>query len=230
MIYDSILFGIGLSLVAYWLGKIINARVKSPLTNPLLMGVAISVCVLEAFSIPFSSYMKGGAFLNALVFPATAALGLSIYRQLATLKKYWLPMMIGSVYSCICSMASTYLLCTYFGVDRQFMLSLLPKSVTTAVALDLSAQIGGLAPIALAGVVIAGLLGGTVIFPLLMKIFGLDNPIALGVAIGTNSHAAGTARAMEISERVGAISSVCIGTGALVTTVAIVALQALGIL
>ena len=230
MNYDSFLFGIGLSLLAYWIGKIVNSRVRSPITNPLLVGIAVCVIVLEGLSIPYSSYMNGGNFINALIFPATAALGLSFYRQLALLKKYWLPIVIGSICSCICSVGLSWVLCSAFGIDRQIILSVLPKSCTTAVALDLAAQIGGIASVTLTGVVISGLIGGNVIFPIIIKILKLDNPIALGVAIGTNSHAAGTAKAMEISEQVGAISGVCIGTGALVTTIVIVLLNHIGII
>lgn len=172
--------------------------------------------------------MRGGSVINDLIFPATAVLGLSIYRQFSTLKKYWLPVLIGTVCAWICSIGSTWFLCYVFGIDKQITVSLFPKSVTAAVALDLAKQIGGIAPIAMLGIVSAGMLGGTVISPTIMMLLKLKNPIALGVAIGTNHHAAGTARAMEISEQAGAISSVCIGTEAVFTTIAIILLSAFG--
>lgn len=230
MIYDSILFGICLSAAAYWLGKIINSKINLPLTNPLLVAVILCICVLEAFSIPLDSYMKGGGILSALVFPATAALGLSIYRQLPTLKKYWLPILIGTVSSCICSIGTTWILFKAFGIDREIMLSFFPKSVTTAVAIDIANQIGGNAQLAVFGVVTAGLIGGAVLAPTIMRILHFKNPIALGVAFGTNHHAIGTARAMEISEQIGAISGTCIGTEALVTTIAIILLGMFGLI
>lgn len=209
-------FGILLCIGAYAVGVWINQKVKSPIVNPLMIAIAIVITVLLVFRIPLEDFNRGGDFIAFFLVPATAALALSIYRQMWLLKRNFLPIIIGSAVGSLTSMGSVYGLCRLLGLDEALTQSLIPKSVTTPIAMDLSLQLGGESSITVAAVVVTGIVGA-ILAPAFIKLFRVNNPIAAGVAIGTSSHALGTTKALEIGEVEGAMSGIAIGISGILT-------------
>jgi len=215
-IFKTPLFGIAITIFAFQIGVYLNKKTKSALVNPLLVAITIIIFVLNACKIPYASYKNGGDIITMLVAPATAVLGYSIYRQISILKKYFLPILAGCFIGSLTSITSVYFLCRVFHLDQALSSSLLPKSVTTAIAIEVSEQLGGIPAITVAIVVVTGVLGG-VFGPLLIKLFHIDHEVAQGVAMGTASHAVGTSKAIELGEVQGAMSGIAIGVAGLMT-------------
>lgn len=215
-IFASPLFGIVLCILAFEAGIWINKKLKTPIANPLLIAILLVIAVLKLFGIPVSDFNKGGNVISMFLAPATAALALQIYRQLDTLKKALVPVLLGSAVGSLASMGSIYLMCRFFNLDQQLTASMLPKSVTTPIAMEIAAQNGGVVPVTVAAVVITGILGA-VFAPFMIKVLRIQNPVASGVAIGACSHALGTTKALELGEVEGAMSSIAIGTSGFMT-------------
>lgn len=215
-LWNSSLFGIVLSVFAYQAGVWLNRKTRSPLCNPLLIAVAIVIAVLRVFDIPLAAYQQGGQAIGLMLAPATAALALSMYRQLKQLQKHLLPVLAGCFVGSCASVASVVLLCRLFRLDEKLAASLLPKSVTTPIAMELSAQAGGVPAVTVAAVIFTGILGA-ILSPLLVRVFRVGHPVARGVAIGTSSHAIGTTKALELGELEGAMSGVSIGVAGIST-------------
>ena len=213
---ESYLFGIVLSIFAFALGVFLNRKTRLPLFNPLLVATALVILVLSLLRIPLDNYRKGAKFISVFLAPATAALAVSIYNQRRILQKYFAPVLFGCLMGSLASMGSAYLLCKAFGLEDALVATMLPKSVTTPIAMAVSETLGGIVPVTVAAVILTGILGA-MIAPLLIKIFHVTDPIAQGVAIGTCSHAIGTTKAMELGELQGAMSSIAIGVAGLMT-------------
>lgn len=217
-IYASPLFGIVLCIFSFEIGLWINRKTHSPLANPLLIAVIICIAVLQIFSIPLESFQQGGDIITMFLAPATAALSLSIYNQLDTLKKNLLPILAGTLTGSITSIGSVIGLCKLFGLDEELTASLIPKSVTTPIAMEVSRQHGGIVSITVAAVIVTGIFGA-ILAPVLIKLFRVKNPVEAGIAIGTCSHALGTSKALEIGETEGAMSGIAIGVAGIITVV-----------
>ena len=211
---DSYLFGIVLSIAAFALGLWLNR--KTPLFNPLLIAVTVIILILQVFRIDLDNYRKGAQFISAFLAPATAALAVSIYNQRKVLGRYFAPVVIGCFAGSVASMVSAALLCKAFGLEDALVATMLPKSVTTPIAMAVSESLGGIVPVTVAAVILTGILGA-MIAPLMVKLFRVKDPIAQGVAIGACSHAIGTTKAMELGEVQGAMSSIAIGVAGLMT-------------
>lgn len=215
-VLQSPLFGIVLSIAAYSAGLWLNRKLKSPLVNPLLIAIALVILFLNALGIPPKAYNRGGAVISLFLAPATAVLAVSVYRQLEVLKANFLPVVLGCLAGALTSMGSAYLLCRLFGLDDRLIASMLPKSVTTPIAMEISRQGGGIVSVTVAAVVLTGILGA-VFAPLLIRVFRIKSPVATGVAIGASSHAVGTSRAIELGEVEGAMSGIAIGVSGIIT-------------
>jgi len=210
------LFGIVLCVAVYALACFLQQKLKTPVANPLLISGAIIIFLLYALDIPLENFQKGGSVITMLLGPATVALAVSIYRQIEVLKKNFLPVVLGCLAGAVASMVSAYTLSKLFGLDDSLLMSLLPKSVTTPIAMEISRQGGGVAAITVAAVVITGILGA-VCAPLLIRVFRIREPVAQGVAIGSCSHALGTSRAITIGAIQGAMSGIAIGVSGIIT-------------
>lgn len=210
------MFGIALSVAAYMVGVLLKKKIKSPLINPLMIGTVLVVLFLLVTRIPTESYAVGGDIITMFLAPATTVLAYSIYNQIKILKKYFIPIVVGCLVGSLSSVFSILALCKLFGLDAQLTASLIPKSVTTAIAIDVSGSLGGIPAITVIAVMITGIFGAA-FSPLLIKLFRIKNPVAAGVAIGTSSHAAGTSRAIELGEIQGAMSGISIGVSGLIT-------------
>lgn len=209
-------FGIILSIIAFEFGIWLNCRTHSPLANPLLIAIVIVILVLQLFGIPLDSYNKGGDIIALFLAPATASLSISIYKNRKLLMANLVPIIFGTAVGSAVSVLSVIILSRLFHLDSIIEKSLIPKSVTTPIAIQISNSIGGVSAITVAVVVITGI-AGSILAPILIKLFRVKNPIAIGVAIGTSSHAVGTSKAMELGEVEGAMSSISIGIAGLIT-------------
>lgn len=215
-ILESPLFGIVICVLAYQAALMINRKLKSAVANPLMIAIVLIIAFLQIFQIPLEKFQIGSNFINTLLGPVTALLAITIYRQFAILKKNFWPVCIGCFTGSLASMSSAYLLCRLFKLDSTMTASLIPKSVTTPIAIEVSKSLNGIASITVAAVVITGIIGA-IFAPLLVKVFRVNNPVCVGVAIGTSSHALGTTRAIEMGEIEGAMSGVAIGVAGIIT-------------
>lgn len=213
---NNILFGIVLSLLAFEIGCFIYKKTKVPFFNPLLIAITIVIGVLLYFNIPIDTYNKGGQFINSFLGPATVILAVPLYKQLSLLKKHALPILVGVFVGSTVAILSVILLSKLLGLDAVLIKSLISKSVTTPIAMEISKQMDGIVPITVASVVISGIVGA-IIGPSICKILKIKNKIAIGISIGTASHAVGTTKALELGETEGAMSSLSIGIAGLMT-------------
>ena len=153
-LFASPFFGIALSILAFWVGVRIQKKTGLVVCNPLLIGIVLVVGVLLLFRIPYESYHQGGEIINMFLAPATACLAVAIYGKIRILKENWLPILVGCVVGSASSMGSILLLCRLFGLDAAMTASLLPKSVTTPIAISVSQAHGGIGPITVVAVLI----------------------------------------------------------------------------
>jgi hypothetical protein len=207
---DTPLFGIFLSLAAYAFGVFVHKKTGLLILHPLLIALACVVGFLMLTGVPLSYYEQGGSIISMFLPAATASLALSIYRQRTVLRQNWLPVLVGTGIGALTSMLTTLLLCHLFGLEEQITVSLLPKSVTTPIAVALCEQAGGITAITVVIVMMTGV-PGAIMAPYLIKWLKIEDPVIQGVAIGTASHAVGTAKAIEIGEVQGAMSGLSIG-------------------
>ena len=217
-LWASPYFGIALSILAFWAGEKLQKKLKSPFCNPLLIAILIIVIILLVFDIPYDSYNEGGAVINMFLAPATACLAVSIYTKLQLLKENAIPILVGCTAGSLSSMGSVYVLCKLFGLDEAMTASLLPKSITTAIAVEVCQTHGGIVPVTVIAVIFTGILG-SILAPYLIKLFRVKNPITAGLAIGACSHAVGTSKAIEFGETEGAMSGLAIGVCGILTVI-----------
>lgn len=216
VILSSPLFGLTLSAAAWCVGLRVQKRIG--LLPPLLTAAALIIAALAIFRVPYDCYAAGGSFIKLMLGPVTAVLALNIYNQRSVLKEHFLPVLAGCLAGCLTSVGSILLLCGVFRVDGALAASLLPKSVTTAIAIGIAESRGGVGGIAAAAVMAAGLTGA-VFAPLFARLFHITDPVAEGLAIGACSHALGTTRAMEIGPVQGAMSSIAICVCGILTSI-----------
>lgn len=207
---------LALSVLSYEIGLYINRKLRTPIANPLLIATLLMCGLLLATGTSTDTYNTGGAFISMFLTPATVALAIPIYRQSETLKKHLLPILLGAFVGSLASMGSVFLLCKLFGLNGQIIASLLPKSVTTPIGVEVSRSLGGIPSITAIAIVITGLFGA-VFLPGFLGKLGASHPVTVGIAIGTSSHAVGTSRAIELGETEGAMSGLAIGIAGLLT-------------
>lgn len=215
---DNPLFGISITLIAFEIGTIIYKKVKSPLFSPFILSIIFIISFLVVFKIPYGIYQKGGDIINMMLTPATAALAISMFHKLKTIKHNLFPIIIGTFVGSLVSITSIILMCKLFKLDDGITSALIPKSVTVPIAVDLAEKTGGIVPITIACVCLTGIFGA-VLSPMLSKVFRINNPIATGLAIGTSSHGVGTAKAIEMGETEGALSGIAIGLAGVMTVI-----------
>lgn len=206
---DNQYFGIVLSFAAYEIGKWINKKLKTPIANPLLIAILLIIGFLSITGIDYEYYKKGGDFIAFFIGPATVAMVLDLYANLDILKKNILPILVGVGFGTIFSFVLAIFLSKIFQIDKNLVASLIPQSITTAIAISLSGEYQGIIGLTEIVVVIRGV-SGAVFAPIVMKIFRIKDPVAQGVAIGTSSHAVGTSQARLMGEIQGAMSGLSI--------------------
>lgn len=214
----STYFAVTLALVVYAFADLLQKKFKSPLLNPLVVSSAVIIVILLVLDIPNEDFQAGCQILNYLLTPATICLSISFYEKFQAMKRYLPAVIAGVLAGMVCCLGSVYLLCKAFGVEQAVMLSLMPKSVTTAIGLALSNEIGGIAAITTVAICITGNIGNMA-GPALCKLFRIDDEIAQGVAFGTSSHVIGTSKAMELSQLTGAVSSLSLTIAGMATCI-----------
>lgn len=214
------IFGILLSVVCYEIGIFVQRKTKNPILNPLLIAIILVIAVLLVLDIPKETYDLGGSYILFLLGPATVVMVVPLYKQINLLKKDWLPILVGILAGSATSVLSVIGLTRLFGVNLEIAVSMLPKSVTTAIGMEVSKEIGGVVSLTVAVIVITGILGA-VTGPFILKVLGIKDEVAQGVAMGTASHAVGTSKAMELGETQGAMSGLSIGIAGLATVLII---------
>jgi predicted murein hydrolase (TIGR00659 family) len=215
---NSIYFGIVLSLATYALGVWLKKKLKWGFVNPLLISVIVIIGVLLLTDTDYESYDKGGQYISYLLTPATVCLAIPMYKQLYLLKAYKKAVVFGLLAGVIASLGSVLGLSVLFGLTHQQYVTLLPKSITTAIGLGVSQELGGLPAITVAVIIITGLIGN-VTAQGFCRLLRIKDPVAVGLAIGTSAHALGTAKALELGEVQGAMSSLAIVAAGLLTVV-----------
>lgn len=210
------LFGIMLSVVAFRIGIWVNQKLRTPLANPLIIAMILIIGILKLFGIPLEAFEKGSSVISMFLAPATASLGVTVYRQRNLLKQDFLPIVLGTFAGSLAALFSVKYSCALLGLDDVMLASLLSKSVTTPIAIAITNQFGGLPALTVASTVISGLLGN-LLAPVFPKLFFVKDPVAHGVGIGSCSHALGTSKALEIGEIQGAMSSIAISLSGICT-------------
>lgn len=218
IILNSATVGVVLSMMTYGFGIWLRGKTKIDFLNPLLISIASIIAVLLIFKIDYQSFNESAKYLSYLLTPATVALAIPLYRQLDLLKKNLKAILIGVASGVLTSMSSVLAFCVLFRLNHENYVTLLPKSITTAIGMDVSKELGGSVTISVAVIIITGILGN-MLATTLTKLFRIKSPIAVGLMCGTASHAIGTAKAMQIGEIEGAMSSLAIVVSGLMTVV-----------
>ncbi len=217
-IEESVYFGIILSLLAYGLGCVIKSKFKKAIFNPLLISIAITIAVLVVSGIDYETYNEGANILTWLLTPATVCLAVPLYEKIGLLKDNWKAIFAGITTGVLTSLVCILLMAILFGFTHEEYVTFLPKSITTAIGIGVSEEMGGYTELTAAIIIITGVVGN-VIAPFICKVGKITEPIAKGIAIGTSAHAVGTARALEMGETEGAMSSLSIGVAGILTVI-----------
>lgn len=217
-IVSSPFFSLTLSVAAYAVGVWIYRKTKLALFNPLLLSIIIVCVVMLIFHIDYGSYNQGGQFITLLLTPATVVLAVPLYDQMKLIKKYAPVILVSIAVGSVCSMCSVFALCKLFGLDKALVASLMPKSITTAIAIGVSQNLGGIQAVTVVAVILSGIVGA-IVGPPLFKLLRIKNRVAVGLAMGTASHAVGTSKALELGEDEGAMSSLSVVVAGILTVI-----------
>jgi predicted murein hydrolase (TIGR00659 family) len=215
---NSVFFGVFISLFSYGIGTFLKKKFKLVIFNPLLISVIITIAALLILDIDYEKYSAGAKYISYLLTPATICLAVPLYEQFELLKKNYKAVLIGIAGGVVTSLVSVLLLVLLFNLGHSSYITLLPKSITTAIGIAVSEELGGYVAITAAVIIITGILGN-ILAESICKLFHITDPVAKGVAIGTSSHAIGTTKAMELGEIEGAMSSLSIVVAGLLTVI-----------
>lgn len=214
------LFGIVLTISLYIIGIKVQEYTKIKALSPMLTASVFIILFLIIFKIPYSNYRIGGNLLSFFVAPATVVLTVPLYKNINTIKKYFVPIMLGNLFGIIFSALLTILLCKIFGINRELLVSLIPKSITSAVGYEISKRAGGISEITVLFIIIAGLVGYS-FGETILKLLKIKNKISIGLTLGANSHILGAVKSMEMGEIESSISTVSITITAILSVIII---------
>lgn len=215
---NSAMAGVTLSLVVYMLGCWLKKRTGLALFNPLLLSIIVTILVLIVGKIDYDTYNEGANYLSWFLTPATVSLAIPLYEQLTLLRKNFKAVMAGIVAGVLSSLVAILVMSVLLGLSHTEYVTLLPKSITTAIGMGVAEELDGYVTITVAAIVTTGVLGNILAEPVL-KLFRITEPIAKGVALGSSAHAIGTAKAMELGDIEGAMSSLSIAVAGLLTVI-----------
>lgn len=215
---NSVFFGVFISILTYEIGVLVKKKLSLVIFNPLLISIALIIVFLLVFHVDYETYEAGGKYLSYFLTPATVALAVPLYEQMEPLKKNWKAIMAGILAGALTSALCVLVMSILFHLDHKQYVTLLPKSITTAIGMGLSEELEGIATITVAVIVVTGVIGN-MFAESICKLFHITDPVAKGIGIGSASHAMGTAKAMELGEVEGAMSSLSIAVSGLLTVV-----------
>lgn len=213
---NSMFFGITLSLAAYAVGIIAKRRLKLFIFNPLLVAIALTIAVLLVAGIEYDAYNNSAKYLSYLLTPATICLAIPLYEQYKLLKKNFTAIIVGIASGVLTSLTTIFLMALLFKLGHYEYITLLPKSITTAIGIGLSQELEGYVSITVAAIMITGLFGN-IAGDIICKVCGIKHPVARGIAIGTSAHVMGTAKALQMGQIEGAMSSLSIAVAGCMT-------------
>lgn len=213
---ESMFAGVALSLLAYALGVVLKKKFKLGIFNPLLISIAATILVIVFGKVDYEVYHEGAKYLSYLLTPATVCLAIPLYEQWELLKKNVKAVIAGLVTGTITSLTTVFVLALICRLSHGEYVTLLPKSITTAIGMGVSEELGGYVAITVAVIIITGVLGN-MLGETICKVFRITEPISKGLAMGASSHAIGTAKAMEMGEIEGAMSSLAIAVSGILT-------------
>jgi predicted murein hydrolase (TIGR00659 family) len=215
---NSTTLGVVISLLAYYLGVFLKNKTKKAFVNPLLISIVLVIVFLLVFEIDYESYNQSAKYLSYLLTPATVSLAIPLYQQLELLKKNVTAILLGISAGVLTSLLSVLAMSIVFGLNHEEYVTLLPKSITTAIGMGVSEELGGIVTVTIAVIIITGIFGNlTAAF--FMKLFKIKHPVAVGLACGTAAHAMGTSRARDFGEVEEAMSGLSIAVCGLLTVV-----------
>ncbi|WP_028274381.1 LrgB family protein [Atopococcus tabaci] len=224
------MFGIVASVGFYLLGVAFHRRWPIAIFTPLVFSIGVIIVLLLVFDIPYETYNEGGQFINLFVTPATVALAIRLEKNFDYLKNYYQSILLGIFFGVLAHTIVIVLLAWLFQFNQELFATLIPKSITTAIAVGVSESLGGLPSLTVAIVVLTGIVGA-IVGPPLFKLFQITDPVAQGIAMGSSSHAMGTTKAIELGEVQGAMSGLAIVvTGIVVVIIVPVAMAAVNAL
>ncbi|MDE6134648.1 MAG: LrgB family protein [Muribaculaceae bacterium] len=209
-------FLLAVTFVFYIGAQKLQKRTRLMLLNPILLAMGAMMVFLMLTDISYDKYQEGGQYIDFWLKPAVVALGLPLYRQLSTIRKQLLPLLLSELAGCVAGVVSVVIMARLLGASHEVIMSLAPKAVTTPIAMEISSAVGGIPSLTAAVVVCTGIFGGIAGFKIL-KLSHIKSPIAQGISMGTAAHAVGTSVAMERSERYGAFSSLGLTLNGLLT-------------
>lgn len=209
-----------ITIGAYMLGVWVRKKSGLALLHPFLISIPVIIAVLKLTDVPCSFYIESNAFLDFLLGPSVVSLGLLLYDNRRIVWKNFMGIMTSVVVGSLVGVASVYAFCRLFGLDEIFLLSLEPKSVTTPIAMDISASLGGNVSLTAVSVVLCGFIGA-VLGPLVIRVIKIKSPVARGLGMGCASHGLGTARAIEMGAVEGAVSGLSIALMGIATALII---------
>ena len=220
ILLSSTFFGVSISLLTYFFGVFLRKKFDYAIVNPLLISAILTITFLLIFDVDYDTYNQGAQYLSIFLTPATICLAVPLYRQLEVLKKNVVTVIVPISCGVVAHAITLITLSSLFDVEEVLTLSLLPKSVTTPIAVGICAELNGIEVVTIMGVMIAGIIGA-VFGPIVCNLLKIQEPIAQGLGIGSASHAIGTSKALEMGELQGAMSSLAIVVTAVLNVVVV---------
>lgn len=214
----SSFFAVFISLLGYEIGIFLRKKTGVAVFNPLLIAIVFVIGILLAIGMDYGTYDQGSSLLSYFLTPSTVALAVPLYRQFAVLKKHALAILAGILSGVLTSLVSIFLLAVLCRLNHSEYVTLLPKSVTTAIGMSISEELGGIVTITVASIVLTGIFGNMA-GDFICRILHIKEKVAVGLAMGTAAHSIGTARAMEMGELEGAMGSLAIVVAGLFTVI-----------
>ncbi|MEW4414315.1 LrgB family protein [Clostridium sp. AN503] len=218
ILQESLYFGFVLSLLAYLIGVRLKKKLGWAILNPLLVAVVLVIACLVIFKIDYQTYNYSAKYISYLLTPSTVCLAIPLYKQLELLKKNFVAVAVAILSGVAASAASIFAMCLFFRLEHIHYVTMLPKSITTAIAMGVSEEAGGIVTITVVCIMITGIFGN-IAAETIFKLARIREPIARGLALGTSAHAIGTAKALELGEVEGAMSSLSIAVAGLLTVI-----------
>ena len=215
---NSQYWGLTLSIAAYLFACWLKQKTKLAFLNPILVSVIVIIAFLLGVGIDYDTYNDGAQLLSYLLTPATVCLAIPLYEQMELLKKNWKAIMGGIISGVLTSAVCILVLCLIFHLEHDMFVTLLPKSITTAIGMGVSEELNGIVTITVAVIIITGVVGN-VLADFVYKLFHVTHPVAKGVGLGTSAHAIGTAKALEMGEIEGAMGGLSIAVAGILTVI-----------
>ena len=217
---QSLYLGFVISILAYLCGVWLKKKLGWAILNPLLVSVVLVIGFLTVFGIDYKTYNSSASVISYLLTPATVCLAIPLYKQLHLLKKHADAVAVGITSGVITSAVSIFLMCKVLGMAHVHYVTLLPKSITTAIGMGISEEAGGIVTLTVMSIILTGVLGNMA-GETVLKLLKVRHPVARGLAMGTSAHAVGTAKALEMGEIEGAMSSLSIAVAGLMTVIVV---------